>query len=199
VRMLYMHVVALAAVLFMAPVAPVHAQAGAAADPDLAFIDGMTAHHQQAIEEAKAAQVRARRPEVKRLAADIIKAQQAEIDQLQAWRRAWFPNAPEAQASPAGGMQMGGGAPAGMPHGPGQGGAMQPGAGMPPGGPKDPDLAFVEMMVPHHRDAVRMSQDVLKTTKRPEIRQLAQNIIRDQQKEIALMEGWRKQWGAAPK
>jgi uncharacterized protein (DUF305 family) len=199
VRMLYMHVVALAAVLFVAPVAPAHAQAGAAADPDLAFIDGMTAHHQQAIEEAKAAQVRARRPEVKRLAADIIKAQQAEIDQMRAWRLAWFPNAPGAQPSSASGMRMGAEAPAGMPHGPGAGGAMRQGGAMDSGAPKDPDLAFVEMMIPHHRDAVRMSQEVLKTTKRPEIRQLAQNIIRDQQKEIALMEGWRKEWGAAPK
>jgi uncharacterized protein (DUF305 family) len=195
----YMHVAALAAVLLVAPVAPAHAQAAAAADSDLVFIDGMIAHHQQAIDEAKAIQARAQRPEVKKLAADIIRAQQAEIDQLRSWRRAWFPDAPEAQRSPASGMRMGAEAPAGMPHGPGQAGAMQPGAGMHSGASKDPDLAFVEMMIPHHRDAVAMSEQILKTTKRPEIRQLAQNIIRDQQKEIALMERWQKEWGAAPK
>jgi uncharacterized protein (DUF305 family) len=78
-----------------------------------------------------------------------------------------------------------------MPHGAGHGGAVPHGSG-----PQDPDLAFVEMMIPHHRDAVAMSERILETTKRPEIRQLARNIIRDQRREIALMEGWLKEWGA---
>jgi uncharacterized protein (DUF305 family) len=164
---------------------------GRAADADLAFIDEMIVHHQGAIDEARAIQGRAKRPEVKQLAADIIKAQQAEIDQMRAWRRAWFPDAPEAPAASASGMRMGAEAPAGMPHGAGHGGAVPHGSV-----PQAPDLAFVETMIPHHRDAVEMSQQILKTTQRPELRQLAQTIIRDQQREIALMEGWRKEWGA---
>jgi uncharacterized protein (DUF305 family) len=160
-------------------------------DPDLVFLEQMIAHHQGAIDEAKAIESRAKRPEVKQLAADIIKAQQAEIDQMRAWRRAWFPDAPAAGAGSASGMQAGGEAPAAMPHGAGHGGAVPHGSG-----PQDPDLAFVEMMIPHHRDAVAMSERILETTKRPEIRQLARNIIRDQRREIALMEGWLKEWGA---
>src|SRR6267378_4802257 len=121
------------------------AQATASTDPDLRFLDGMIAHHQKAIDEAKAIEPRARRPEVKQLAAGIISAQKAEIRQMREWRRAWFPNAPQA-AAPSGGMPMAGGAMGGMPHG-----------GMPMGGtpagaaPADPDVAFIDMMIPHHQ------------------------------------------------
>jgi uncharacterized protein (DUF305 family) len=61
----------------------------------------------------------------------------------------------------------------------------------------DPDLAFVEMMIPHHRQAVEMSREILGKTNRPELQQLARNIVRDQQREIADMERWRKEWAAS--
>jgi uncharacterized protein (DUF305 family) len=169
------------------------AEATASTDPDLRFLDGMIAHHQGAIDEARAIEPKARRPEVKQLAAEIIKAQGAEIRQMREWRRAWFPNAPQA-AAPSGGMPMAGGAMGGMPHG-----------GMPMGGtpagaaPADPDLAFIEMMIPHHQAGVAMSREILDTTKRPELQQLARNIIRNQEREIAQMESWKGSWGAGSK
>ena len=172
-----------------ATAARTQAQATASTDPDLRFLDGMIAHHQGAIDEARAIEPKARRPEVKQLAAEILKAQAAEIRQMREWRRAWFPNAPQA-AAPSGGMPMGGGAMGGMHHG-----------GMPMGtpagaAPADPDVAFIEMMIPHHQAAVAMSREILDTTKRPELQQLARNIIRDQQREVAQMESWKESWGA---
>ena len=167
------------------------AQATASTDPDLRFLDGMIAHHQKAIDEAKAIEPRARRPEVKQLAAGIISAQKAEIRQMREWRRAWFPNRPQAAARSDGGMAMGGGT---MQHG-----------GMPMGGtpagaaPADPDLAFIEMMIPHHQQAVAMSREILETTKRPELQQLAHDIIRNQEREIAQMESWKRSWSAGSK
>ncbi len=89
---------------------------------------------------------------------------------------------------------MGGGAMGGMQHG-----------GMPMGGtsagaaPADPDVAFIEMMIPHHQEAVVMSREILETTKRPELQQLAHNIIRNQEREIAQMESWKRSWGAGSK
>ena len=176
-----------------ATAARTQAQATASTDPDLRFLDGMIAHHQGAIDEARAIEPKAHRPEVKQLAAEIIKAQEAEIRQMREWRRAWFPNAPQA-AAPSGGMPMAGGAMGGMPHG-----------GMPMGGtpagaaPADPDLAFIEMMIPHHQAGVAMSREILDTTKRPELQQLARNIIRNQEREIAQMESWKESWGAGSK
>ena len=65
--------------------------------------------------------------------------------------------------------------------------------------PADPDLAFIDMMIPHHEAAVAMSREILDTTKRPELQQLARNIIRNQEREIAQMERWKRSWGAGPK
>ena len=52
------------------------------ANYDLRFIDAMTPHHQGAVEMAKEAQQKSQRPEIKKLADNIIKAQDKEIAQL---------------------------------------------------------------------------------------------------------------------
>jgi uncharacterized protein (DUF305 family) len=65
-----------------------------AAEPfDLAFIDAMIPHHQSAIDAGKLALNQAAHPEIKQLAQKIIDAQQKEIDQMNAWRKAWYPDA----------------------------------------------------------------------------------------------------------
>ncbi len=57
---------------------------------DRAFIDAMIPHHESAIAAAQAAATRAQRPEIKELAGAIIADQEREIDQMRAWRRAWY-------------------------------------------------------------------------------------------------------------
>ena len=66
---------------------------------DLAFIDAMIPHHQSAIDAAKSAQNQATQPEIKEMAQAIINAQQKEIDQMNAWRKEWYPDAPPAGTS----------------------------------------------------------------------------------------------------
>src|SRR4028118_1471225 len=63
------------------------------ADYDLRFVDAMTPHHQGAVEMAKEALSKSKRPEIKKLAQDIIAAQNREINQLKQWRQAWYPKA----------------------------------------------------------------------------------------------------------
>ena len=58
-------------------------------DFDLMFLDMMTDHHQGAIEMATTELRDGSLPEVKRLAQQIIDAQQAEIDQFQQWQKEW--------------------------------------------------------------------------------------------------------------
>ena len=70
-----------------------------AAEPfDLAFIDAMIPHHQSAIDAAQMALNQATHPEVKALAQEIIDAQLKEIEQMNAWREAWYP---DAEAAPS--------------------------------------------------------------------------------------------------
>jgi len=58
-------------------------------DFDLAFMDMMTAHHEGAIEMANTELRDGALPEVKRLAQQIIDAQQGEIDQFKKWQQEW--------------------------------------------------------------------------------------------------------------
>jgi uncharacterized protein (DUF305 family) len=75
---------------------------------DLAFIDGMVPHHNGAILMAQAALQYSTHQAIKDLAAQIISAQQAEIDGMNAWRALWYPGTPVADDhSGMGDMDMG--------------------------------------------------------------------------------------------
>src|SRR3989338_4261291 len=58
----------------------------------------------------------------------------------------------------------------------------------------DVDQHFIEQMIPHHEDAITMAEIALEKSQRPEIRNLAQDIIRTQSEEIKQMKQWHKDW-----
>ncbi|MBD2564403.1 MULTISPECIES: DUF305 domain-containing protein [Nostoc] len=154
---------------------------------DLRFIDAMTPHHQGAVEMAKEAQQKSKRPEIKKLGDDIIKSQNQEITQMKQWRQAWYPKAgdkPMAYNSQMGHM---------MEMSSDQMKAMMMSQDL---GAADAefDLRFINAMIPHHEGALTMAQDALSKSKRPEIKQLAQEIIKAQNTEIKQMQQWRKSW-----
>ncbi len=57
---------------------------------DLRFINAMIPHHEGAVAMADDLREKSNRPEMQALADDIISAQQAEIEQMAAWRQAWY-------------------------------------------------------------------------------------------------------------
>ncbi len=57
---------------------------------DLRFINAMIPHHQGAVTMAQNALSKSKRPEIKQLAQKIINAQDAEINQMKQWRKAWY-------------------------------------------------------------------------------------------------------------
>jgi uncharacterized protein (DUF305 family) len=56
------------------------------------------------------------------------------------------------------------------------------------------DRHFMEQMIPHHEDAVAMAELALTKAEHPELRGLAETIIRDQTREIDQMETWYRDW-----
>lgn len=57
------------------------------------------------------------------------------------------------------------------------------------------DADFVRGMIPHHQGALDMAKIVLVFGKDPEIRKLAEEIVKAQETEIAFMQAWLKKQG----
>ncbi|MEV4185998.1 DUF305 domain-containing protein, partial [Streptosporangium canum] len=64
----------------------------------------------------------------------------------------------------------------------------------------DADVAFAQMMIPHHEQAVEMAELAESRAGDPEVKELAAKIKVAQDPEIATMNGWLSAWGrpAAP-
>ena len=143
----------------------------AMAPHDAAFIDGMIPHHQAAIDMSKDALEKGEHAEIRELAQRIITAQQAEIDQLKAWRETWYPALP---------------ATVGM--------AMPASHGLSTDPATPFDHRFIDAMIPHHEGALVMATRARTEAEHPEIKALAERILASQQAEIDQMKEWRTKW-----
>jgi uncharacterized protein (DUF305 family) len=56
----------------------------------------------------------------------------------------------------------------------------------------DPDVAFVRGMIPHHQAAIDMAKVVIQYGKDAQTRKLAEDVVREQQREITEMQEWLK-------
>ncbi|MFD3163413.1 DUF305 domain-containing protein [Herpetosiphon sp. NSE202] len=140
---------------------------GAMTMDDLQFLDGMIEHHRGAIAMAKDAQTQASDPRVQELAKQIIVAQEPEITQLQAWRKAWFGDAPASDLS-----------------------ALHMGSMDVPAGSESYDRRFLSAMISHHDGAIAMAQSIKASTQRSELKTFADTVIAAQTAENQQMQSW---------
>ncbi|MGZ3117014.1 DUF305 domain-containing protein [Streptomyces sp. H62] len=142
---------------------------------DVAFAKGMIPHHRQAVEMADLAPDRAQSAEVKKLAADIKKAQDPEIKTLSGWLTSWGEEVPAEGAMDHSMHDMGGMMTAEEMT------ELENASG------KAFDTAFMEMMIKHHEGAVEMAKTEQADGAYGPATKMAGEIISSQSAEIEQM------------
>jgi uncharacterized protein (DUF305 family) len=144
---------------------------------DERFVDSMVPHHKGAVDMARVALRGAKHEEIKQLAENIVSTQKAELKDLKSIKKEEFGSASVPRSMSEDQMRM---------------------MGM-----TDPwdlakrnpfDRAFIDAMIPHHQSAIEMAQVAREKSGNSRIRELAENIVSAQQREIAQMKQWRKEW-----
>jgi uncharacterized protein (DUF305 family) len=179
------------------------------ADPELMTLDMLRYHVMVDTAIAQVAIARAEQPEVRTLAEEVLRARQAEAEQLNQWRQQWYPGQPELPVGPMMGMMMGPlmgsmmqGTPwPGMPAMPTMA-EMLPIIGMMGMGPQSfvtelcsvspVDLAIVDAMTLSAQMSQVMPQMMQQWVTRPELRQFAQDAAATRQEELEQLLGLRQ-------
>ncbi len=156
---------------------------------ELRFLEGMSDHHQMALDMANDCLAKAEDSALLTLCEDIFEAQSAEIAQMQAWLLDWYNVeyttismlSTEAEEAHAGHS---------MSDMPATDPAMMMGmmAGLNRLDGRAFEIAWVESMIDHHDDALHMAERMLEQVEHEELRALAEQIISDQTAEIEQME-----------
>ncbi len=150
---------------------------------DRNFLANMIAHHQGAVDMAKAAQTNAKHYELKTMADNIIVAQEKEIADMLAWQKVWgYPSTSAEDMQDHSAMGM-------IDSMSGMMAELEGKTG------DDFDKAFLEQMILHHQGAIDMAAPGKDNASRQEVKDLSSAIVNDQMKEIAQMRSWQKEWG----
>ena len=179
-----------AAIAVVAVLAAAPAAAQARTTPaDRAFVREMVPHHRMAVGMADMARMQAMHGQIKTLAKQIITAQNAEILELTAIRKRL-----NVKPLPTGHDEH-----ATMMRDARTLGLSMDDMGMSMDmneldGAKPFDRAFIDMMITHHRGAIRTARAELAKGGNAQLRAIARAIVSAQKREITEMNRWRNQW-----
>ncbi|MGL4440787.1 MAG: CopM family metallochaperone [Bosea sp. (in: a-proteobacteria)] len=143
---------------------------------DADFVRGMIPHHQGAVDVSEIVLKFGKDAGVKKLATEIIAAQKTEIAQM----RAWLASNPSPALSPKAAAVNKAYTDINM--------RMHKDMNVSLIGNADRD--FIAGMIPHHEGAVEMAKVLLRHGTDPELRKLAEAVVRSQSAEIVMMIGW---------
>lgn len=140
---------------------------------EIKFMQDMIDHHMMAIMISELCLKKAVHEELRALCADIIAAQRAEIEQMQTWLQTWYGIAYQPTIKPADERMM-------------ERMAML--------SPAEFEVEYMEMMIRHHRRAVKEGKHCLDKAYHAELKALCEDIIETQMAEIEIMQGWLCVW-----
>jgi uncharacterized protein (DUF305 family) len=177
------------------------AMAGTTPAFDQAYIDMMIPHHASIIAMAEAALPRLTDERLREIAQAVVATQRPEIEELRGLRERFYGSAEPLPMAEMDERTMG------AMH------EMMPGMGtmdemlfqMDPAAQvaavcaaADPDLAFIDLTIPHHEMAIVASEVALDRATQPEIQDFARRVIAAQQREIETLTEIRQElFGAA--
>ncbi|MGF1724232.1 DUF305 domain-containing protein [Photobacterium nomapromontoriensis] len=145
--------------------------------PSYDFVAGMLPHHEGAIVMSEKILPSLTDPQIKQLAENIIKSQKEEVAFMKQWladHKTINPKDVDMKASQAMMTQ-----------------SMEVMHGMSTVKlTGNPNVDFVEGMIPHHEAAIKMAEVVMPYLKDQQIKTYAANIIKAQQHEVAFMKAW---------
>jgi len=143
-------------------------QMGAFVNSEYDFLVHMIPHHEEAVITARILKENTNNEEMKKFAEDIIRSQSEEIELMTTWLEDWYPE----EEHDIGYQPM-----------------MRNLENL-----EDDELdqVFLEDMIPHHMEAVMMSQQLLTQglAEHEEVASLARNIRNTQRDEIHMMRNW---------
>lgn len=164
---------------------------------DAGFARDMQVHHAQAVEMSVLVRERTTDPAVRSLALDIELTQQHQQGQMFGWLSTW--GLPNTSAQPP--MTW-----AGHGHAEGQvDGQSMPGlvddeqmARLEAATGAEADRIYLALMIPHHEGGVAMAEIAVEEASRPEVRRLADAIVRSQEAELQVLHEMLEERGGPP-
>jgi uncharacterized protein (DUF305 family) len=151
-------------------------------DTDAAFVEAMIPHHESAVDAADLALSHAEHPQLRRLAREMLQVQSIELATLRSVQDV---------------LQQAGIEPGDLGLSEAEQGTDHDAAEL--RNARNFDCAFIDMMVPHHEGAIRISRAELDSGIHAELRRMSENIIDAQGYEIRQMQRFHRRWcdGAA--
>jgi len=154
-------------------------------DFDEAFVAGMIAHHDGAINMAERSMAYTAHKEIRTLSWDIIQTQSKEMIQMRNWQKEWgfkITNTGGHLSHSGGGEKM-------------AGDMVEMTNKLVDLKGDDFDKEFLTQMILHHEQAIEMAQYAEQNAKRQEVKDIASDIMTAQDVEIAQMKRWQQDWG----
>ncbi len=134
---------------------------------DLRYIDGVIAHHLNAIYMAKQAETNSQRKEIKELAKEIIAVDTKSIEELYGWKKSLFNNTKQITQYEKINLGI---------------------------YDEKFDLRFLNALIAHHEEAIKTAKEIRTKSQRNEILNLADTIIKNLSSGVTTLSGWRTNW-----